>query len=49
MPRAGTSVTTSSGKIENASITSGQDMDFTGGFLKLDNSTLSAGNQLNFN
>ncbi len=42
-------VTTASGKIENAGITSGQDMDFTGGFLKLDNSTLSAGNQLNFN
>ncbi len=42
-------VTTSSGKIENAGITSGADMDFTGGFLKLDNSTLSVGNQFNFN
>lgn len=42
-------VTTSSGKIENAGITSGQDMNFTGGFLKLDNSTLTVGNQLNFN
>jgi hypothetical protein len=42
-------VTTSTGKVENASITSGQDMRFSGGTLKLDNSTLSAGNQLNFN
>jgi hypothetical protein len=41
-------VTTASGKIENASITSSQVMDFSGGLLKLDNSTLSAGNQLNF-
>lgn len=42
-------VTTASGKIENASITSSQVMNFSGGLLKLDNSTLSAGNQLNFN
>lgn len=41
-------VTTPSGKLENAGINSGQDMDFTGGFLKLNNSTLSAGNQFNF-
>lgn len=41
-------VTTASGKIEHAAITSGQDADFTGGFLKLDNSVLSVGNQLNF-
>lgn len=42
-------VTTSSGKIENAGINSGQDIDFTGGTVKLDSSTLSAGNQFNFN
>lgn len=42
-------VTTSSGKIEHAAITSGQDVDFAGGILKLDNSVLSVGNQLNFN
>ncbi len=41
-------VTTPNGKIEDAAINSGADMDFSGGFLKLDNSTLSAGNQLNF-
>lgn len=41
-------VITANGKIDNASITSGRDMDFSGGLLKLDDSTLSVGNQLNF-
>jgi len=45
---AGYFVTTSTGKIENAGITSGQDMDFTANSLKLDNSTLSAGSRFNF-
>jgi hypothetical protein len=46
----GFSVTTSTGKVENASITSGQNVNFSAGNLKLvDNCTITAGRQLNFN
>jgi hypothetical protein len=44
----GVFVTTSAGKVENASIISGEDMDFYGSTLKLNHSTLYAGNQFNF-
>ena len=45
----GYAVTTSTGLVQNASITSGTYLDFTGGALRLSNASLSAGNQLNFN
>ncbi len=49
----GVFVTTSTGLVANAStpasITSGQDMDFTGGALELTNAIINVGNHLNFN
>jgi hypothetical protein len=45
----GYAVTTSTGLVQNASITSGNYLDFTGGALRLGSANLSAGNQLNFN
>jgi hypothetical protein len=45
----GYAVTTSTGLVQNASITSGNYLDFTGSALRLNNANLSAGNQLNFN
>jgi hypothetical protein len=41
-------VTASSAKLENGSISSGQDADFFASTLKLDNSTITAGGELNF-
>jgi hypothetical protein len=45
---AGFSVQTTSGKIENASISAGQDVQFTASTLKINVATISAGNQLYF-
>ena len=45
----GYSVTTSTGLVENASITSGQNVNFSAASLTLGNSTITAGRQLNFN
>jgi hypothetical protein len=44
----GYSVTASTGLVENASITSGQYLNFAGGTFQLGNSLISAGNALNF-
>jgi hypothetical protein len=46
---AGYFVTASTGKVENGSITSGQDVQFAASSLKLNNATITAGNQLYFN
>ena len=45
----GVFVTTSLGKVANASIISGRDVAFTGGTLGLTNSTITIGNHLYFN
>jgi hypothetical protein len=45
---AGFVVTTLSGKVENGSINSGQEIQFTAGTLKLNNAALAAGDQLYF-
>jgi len=42
-------VTASSGKVEGGTISSGQDVDFNAGTLKLNNSTITAGGELYFN
>ena len=45
----GVFVTASTGKVENASIISGEDADFSGGTLQLSNTTISAKGHLYFN